>query len=83
MQLFQEKKPWVRCFPASFPKKQEDLFCRTCLNGYMSEMNQKKKNLFTKSVLGKTPVMASFLVQLQPCWVPVFPKSDFISDPFL
>ena len=55
-----------------FQKFLEDLLCRTCLNRYLSEISQKAVS--TKSIYRKTPLMTSFLVQLQRCGLKSFPK---------
>ena len=41
MQLFLEKKLRHKSVPVNFPNFYEDLFCRTCPNGCLSEVNQK------------------------------------------
>ena len=41
-----------------------------------------KKKIFTKSIHRETPVVASFLVQLQTSGLTVFPKKDSIADVF-
>ena len=69
VQLYVEKKLWHRCSALSI------LFKKTYLVEHVRTdawVKWTKKITFTKSIYGKTPAMASFLVQLQTCGLTVF-----------
>ena len=73
---FFKKKTLAQVFCCKFSEIfKKTYFVEHARNGCLSEMN--KKTVFTKYIHRETPVMVSFLVQLQTCGLTVFPKRYF------
>ena len=69
-------------FSCKFP----EIFKKTCFIEHARTdvwVKWTKKIVFTKSIHRETPVITSFIVQLQTCGLTVFPKRDFITGTFL
>ena len=82
LRIFSRKKTLAQLFSCRF----SEIFKKTYFVEHTRTdawVKWTKKIVFTKSIHRGTPVMASFLVQLQTCGLTVFQKSDSITDAFL
>ena len=80
--FFKKKKTLAQVFSCKFA----EIFKNTYFVEHVRTdawVKWTKKIVFTKSIHRKTPVVASFLVQLKTCGLTVFPKRDSITDVFL
>ena len=69
--------PRRKNFGTLFSYKLSEIFKKTDFVEHVRKntwVKSTKKIVFTKAIHGKTPVMASFLVQLQTCRLTAFPK---------